>query len=119
YFLRDKGLVTKLFSELAPRFASRQGGYTRVIKTGFRLGDAAPLAFIEYLDRIVAEPVKKGGKKAVAKAAPAKARKADAGEAEKKAPKVKKEKAVKVKKEAAKTKKPVAAKKTTKKTAEK
>ena len=42
--------LEKLFDEIAPRFASRNGGYTRVIKTGFRRGDAAPLAIIEWVE---------------------------------------------------------------------
>ena len=42
--------VQKLFSEIAPKFASRNGGYTRVIKTGFRRGDAAPMAIIEWVE---------------------------------------------------------------------
>ena len=42
--------IQKLFSEIAPKFASRNGGYTRVIKTGFRRGDAAPLAIIEWVE---------------------------------------------------------------------
>lgn len=42
--------VQKLFNEIAPRFANRNGGYTRVIKTGFRRGDAAPLAIIEWVE---------------------------------------------------------------------
>lgn len=93
YFLRDKGLVGKLFSELAPRFASRQGGYTRLLKTGFRLGDSAPLALIEYIDRPQAEPKaapKKGKvKKEAAPKAAAEEKKAekDAKKAEKAAKK--------------------------------
>ncbi len=49
--LRDRDSVTKLFSELGPRFANRPGGYTRILKMGFRDGDNAPMAFVELLDR--------------------------------------------------------------------
>jgi large subunit ribosomal protein L17 len=49
--LRDREIVTKLFTELGPRFASRKGGYTRILKYGFRLGDNAPMAIIELTDR--------------------------------------------------------------------
>ena len=49
--LRDRGVVTKLFSELGPRFQSRPGGYLRILKCGFRVGDNAPLAYVELLDR--------------------------------------------------------------------
>ena len=42
--------IQKLFSEIAPKFASRNGGYTRVIKTGFRRGDSAPMAIIEWVE---------------------------------------------------------------------
>ncbi len=50
-FLRDAAAVSKLFDTLASRYKDRQGGYTRVLKAGFRYGDDAPLAFIEYVDR--------------------------------------------------------------------
>lgn len=50
-FLRNKDIVGKLFSELADRYKSRLGGYTRVLKAGFRSGDGAPLAVIELVDR--------------------------------------------------------------------
>jgi large subunit ribosomal protein L17 len=49
--LRDKAAVAKLFSDLGTRFQSRQGGYTRVLKCGFRDGDSTPMGYIELLDR--------------------------------------------------------------------
>lgn len=49
--LRDREMVVKLFSELGPRYASRNGGYLRVLKMGFRAGDNAPMAFVELVDR--------------------------------------------------------------------
>ena len=48
-YLMDEDIVTKLFREIAPKYTDRQGGYTRVIKTGLRKGDAAPLAIIELV----------------------------------------------------------------------
>ena len=48
-YLMDEDIVTKLFSEIAPKYTDRQGGYTRVIKTGLRKGDAVPLAIIELV----------------------------------------------------------------------
>ena len=48
--VQDKKLVAKVTDDLAPRFATRPGGYTRVVKAGFRSHDKAPLAYIEYLD---------------------------------------------------------------------
>ena len=62
-------VITKLLKELGPRFAAREGGYTRIIKLGFRRGDAAPTAYIEYLS--ADESVKKKAKKAPKAEAPA------------------------------------------------
>ena len=49
--LRDRDVVVKLFAELGPRFANRNGGYLRILKFGFRQGDNAPMALVELLDR--------------------------------------------------------------------
>lgn len=49
--LRSKEVVAKLFNELGPRYQSRPGGYLRILKSGFRLGDNAPMAFVELVDR--------------------------------------------------------------------
>jgi large subunit ribosomal protein L17 len=55
--LRDRKMVTKLFNEIGPRFNDRPGGYTRVLKCGFRPGDTAPMAIIELVDRLEQAPV--------------------------------------------------------------
>ncbi|MFD0667910.1 50S ribosomal protein L17 [Ramlibacter sp. MAHUQ-53] len=49
--LRNRDMVTKLFNDLGPRFATRPGGYTRILKMGFRVGDNAPMALVELVDR--------------------------------------------------------------------
>jgi large subunit ribosomal protein L17 len=49
--LRDKDVVYKLFNELGPRYAKRPGGYLRILKFGFRDGDSAPMALVEFVDR--------------------------------------------------------------------
>ena len=69
--LRDRDMVAKLFDDLGPRYAKRNGGYLRILKTGFRKGDNAPLALVTLMDRADAtapaagaDEEKKGGKKA-------------------------------------------------------
>jgi large subunit ribosomal protein L17 len=49
--LRDRDVVTKLFNELGPRYKARPGGYLRILKFGFRVGDKAPMALVELVDR--------------------------------------------------------------------
>ena len=49
--LRDRDVVVKLFAELGPRYQARPGGYTRILKMGFRVGDNAPMALVELVDR--------------------------------------------------------------------
>jgi large subunit ribosomal protein L17 len=73
--LRDNGTVAKLFAELGPRYAKRKGGYLRILKSGFRKGDNAPMALVSLLDRpdLADAPAKgeakKSEKKEAAKAA--------------------------------------------------
>ena len=64
--LRDREIVTKLFDELGPRYAKRNGGYLRILKKGFRDGDNAPMALVTLMDRPEAsvEPEKTEEKKA-------------------------------------------------------
>ena len=61
---RDKEVVGKLFTEIGPRFADRPGGYTRILKCGFRTGDNAPMAYIELLDRPATEEVQEDAQSA-------------------------------------------------------
>lgn len=58
--LRDREIVQKLFDEIGPRFANRNGGYTRILKMGFRPGDNAPIAYMELTEK--AEPVEEENK---------------------------------------------------------
>lgn len=51
---RDRDVVTKLFNELGPRYQTRNGGYLRILKCGFRVGDNAPMALVELVDRPIA-----------------------------------------------------------------
>jgi large subunit ribosomal protein L17 len=62
--LRDRDMVVKLFDELGPRYATRNGGYLRILKCGFRDGDNAPMAFVELLDRQEGEAVEVEGEAA-------------------------------------------------------
>jgi len=55
--LRDKAAVGKLFSDLGPRYKERPGGYLRILKCGYRTGDSAPMAYVELVDRPIAEEV--------------------------------------------------------------
>ena len=67
--MRDVAMVRKLFDVLGPRYKERQGGYTRVLKAGFRYGDSAPVAVIEFVDRDLDAKGKDSGPTAEAAAA--------------------------------------------------
>jgi len=86
--VRDPAVLQKLFDDIAPRFAERPGGYTRILKTGFRSGDNAPLSLLQLLEAksasVTEEPAAGDKKAAKAKSKPAKAKKED------KAPKARK-----------------------------
>jgi large subunit ribosomal protein L17 len=68
--LRDRGIVEKLFENLGPRYAKRNGGYLRILKTGFRKGDNAPLALVMLMDRPEEAPQQKPEEKKKKKSAP-------------------------------------------------
>jgi large subunit ribosomal protein L17 len=59
--LRDRAVVVKLFDEIGPRYAARNGGYLRILKFGFRKGDNAPMALVELVDRPDVEDQPEGG----------------------------------------------------------
>ena len=67
--IRDRDMVTKLFTELGPRYQERPGGYMRILKCGFRSGDNAPMAIVELVDRPVVEEAEEGKTESVEAAA--------------------------------------------------
>ena len=68
--LRDRDIVSKLFDDLGPRYAKRNGGYLRILKTGFRKGDNAPLALVMLMDRPEEAPEQKPDEKKKAEQKP-------------------------------------------------
>jgi large subunit ribosomal protein L17 len=68
-YLRKPSVVKHLFEKVAPRLQNRNGGYTRILKTGRRLGDAAPMVVLELVEREAAAPTRHGGEAAGAKGA--------------------------------------------------
>jgi len=97
--LRDKGIIRKLFDEIAPKFKDRQGGYTRIYRLGWRQGDGAPLSLVELATYAPPEEKKKStikkAKEVIEKVTPKKKEKAEKKEKEKEKGKEKKEKKVK------------------------
>jgi large subunit ribosomal protein L17 len=76
--LRDRGMVEKLFENLGPRYAKRNGGYLRILKTGFRKGDNAPLALVSLMDRTEESAEAQAGDDKKAEKKPAKKKEAKA-----------------------------------------
>ncbi len=101
--LRDKGMVKKLFDEIAPRFKDREGGYTRVYRLGWRQGDGAPLSLVELVTYAAPEEKKKStikkAKEVLEKVTPKKKGKEEKKQKEKEKGKEKEKKEKKVKKE--------------------
>jgi len=101
--LRDKGIVKKLFDEIAPKFKDREGGYTRVYRLGWRQGDGAPLSLVELVTYAPIEEKKKStlkkAKEVLEKVTPKKKEKVEKKEKEKEKEKGKEKKEKKVKKE--------------------
>jgi large subunit ribosomal protein L17 len=79
--LRDRDIVAKLFDDLGPRYAKRNGGYLRILKTGFRKGDNAPLALVSLMDRADETAETQGDEKKSGKKAEKKAEKKEAAKA--------------------------------------
>jgi len=127
-FLRDEGIVKRLFDEIAPKFKDREGGYTRIYRLGWRVGDAAPLSLVELATYVPPEEKKKSAikkaKEVIEKVAPKrkekleKKEKVEKKEKEKVAPK-KVKKAEKAEKEAPKAKEKPKKKASAEKTKEK
>jgi large subunit ribosomal protein L17 len=113
-FLRDEGIVKRLFDEIAPKFKDREGGYTRIYRLGWRVGDGAPLSLVELATYVPPEEKKKSAmkkaKEVIEKVAPKKKEKIEKKEkvVQKKVKKVEKveKEASKEKKEKPKKKKP-------------